>query len=160
MSNNNANQNNERTYNNNHRGRNNNRNKVAKQPKVNPNEIKAPLYLSANLSEDIINEITDVLTNTRFNKISIPLSTYRCLVDSNVDADDNRVCTIGYIRNYNAETKEFTVVVFSNFIDIIKEQGDIALELQFTKYKEGLGTITKFIIVPVYNEESEDDIEE
>ena len=71
MSNNNANQNNERTYNNNHRGRNNNRNKVAKQPKVNPNEIKAPLYLSENLSEDIINEITDVLTNTRFNKISM-----------------------------------------------------------------------------------------
>lgn len=144
--------NNERNYNN--RGRNNNFNdrKVAKQPRVNPNEVKAPLYLPADLDKNILTEINDVLNETKFNKISIPIGTYRCLIESNVDCDDNRVRTIGYIKKYNPETKEFTIVIFENLIEKIKEQGDIAVELQFTKYKNTLGTITKFNIVPIFVE--------
>lgn len=144
--------NNERKYNN-----FNERKKTNKQPKVNPNELKAPLFLSADLNENIVNEILDVLAETKFNKISMPLGTYRCLIDSDLDESDTRVCTIGYIRSFNPETKEFTVIVFSKFLDLIKEYGDIAMELQFTNHKEHLGTITKFNIVPVvYEEESED----
>lgn len=159
--------NNNTNYNNNkrnNRGRNNNfdeNRKAIKQPKVNPNEIKLPLYLPADLEENIVNEIFDVLSTTRFNKISVPLGTYKCLVDSDIDGDDNRVCTIGYIRNYNKENNEFTVIVFGKFLDTIKAYNDIAMELTFNKYKDSLGTITKFNIVPVYyEEESEDGTEE
>lgn len=150
----NFNQNNKRT---NNKERNfNDHNKVARQPKVNPNEFKAQLFLPASLSESIKTEILDVLAKTKFNKISIPVGTYRYLIESNIDADDARVCTIGYIRGYNAETEEFTLVVFSKFTDIIKSLGDIAIDLQFTQYKEKLGTITKFNILPVlYDEEDE-----
>lgn len=151
---NNTNRNNNGRNNNNRRGQNNNFNKkVVRQPKVNPNEIKAPLYLPADLNENIVNEITTVLTETKFNKISIPLGTYRCMIDNNVDADDTRVCTIGYIRKYNAETKEFTLTLFNNFVDLIKSMGDVVVELQFTTFKEALGSITKFNIVPVVYEE-------
>ena len=157
MSNNNTNQNN-RT--NNNRGRNNNydRKKVNKQPKVNPNEIKAPLYLPADLNENIVNEITEVLTSTKFNKISIPIGVRKCFIDNTVDANDTRVATIGYIRNYNAETCEFTVIVFGNFTNIIKELGSIAIDLQIITYKESLGTITKFNIIPVIYEETEEPV--
>lgn len=150
MSNNNTNQNNNERHHNNRGGHNfNNRKKVNKQPKVNPNEIKVPLYLPADLDENIINEINNVLTTTKFDKISIPLGTYRCLIDSNVDADDARVSTIGYIRKYDAETEMFTVVIFSNFIDFFKAQSDNVVTLQFNSHKDHLRTITKFIIVPV-----------
>lgn len=138
--------NNGKSYNNNNF---NSRKKVARQPKVNPNEIKASLFLPANLNENIKNEILDVLATTKFNKISIPLGTYRFMIDSNISEDDNRICTIGYIRNYNADTKEFTVVIFSKFIDLVKGNSNVAIELQFTEYKENLGTITKFNIIPV-----------
>lgn len=148
------NQNNKKTNNKEHNNNFNERNKVAKQPKVNPNELKAPLFLPADLNENIVSEILDVLEKNRFNKISIPVGTYRNLIESNIDADDTRVCTIGYVRGYNAETEEFTVIVFSKFIDLIKSHGDIAMELQFTEYKEKLGTITKFNIVPAVYEEN------
>ena len=158
---NNTNRNNNGRNNNNRRGQNNNFNKkVTRQPRVNPNEIKAPLYLPADLNENIVNEITTVLTETKFNKISIPLGTYRCIIDSNVDADDARVCTIGYIRKYDAETKEFTLTLFNKFTDLIKSQGDVVVELQFTTFKEALGSITKFNIVPVVYEEVTEEVDE
>lgn len=143
--------NNRKNYNN--RGEHNN-NRVARQPKVNPNEFKAPLFLPASLDENVVREIIEVLSTTKFNKISIPLGTYRYNTDTTVDVNDTRVCTIGYIRNYNQETEEFTVSVFSKFTDLVKSFNDAAIELQFTMYKEKLGTITKFNIIPViYTEE-------
>lgn len=164
MSKNNTNQNNNgRNYNNNRKGRNNNFNdhkKVVKHPRVNPNEIKVPLYLPANLNENITNEILDVLAATKFNKISFPLGTYRCLVDSSVDENDTRICTIGHVRGYNAETKEFTVIVFDKFIETIKSHENVAVDLMFTTYKENLGTITKINIVPAFSEEKCEDSDE
>lgn len=156
--NNNKNQNNNGKKYNNNGGRNNNRNKVNMQSKVNPNEIKVPLYLPADLNKNIINEIIDVINTTKFDKISIPLGTYRCLIDSNADANDNRISTIGYIRKYDTETEMFTVVIFNNFIDLFKSKSDNAITLQYNSYKDHLGTITKFNIVPVfYEDESEND---
>ena len=133
----------------------NNFDKTKKQPKINPNEFKLPLYLSADLSEKVTNEIIDVLSNTKFDKVSIPLSTYKTLMDSNVDETDTRVCTIGYIRKYDSESKCFTVIVFNNFVDLIKEFGDSAIVLQFTTHKENLGTITRFNVCPVLYDDSE-----
>lgn len=128
--------------------------KNTRQPKLRHNEIKVPLYLSADLDENMTNSIIDVLSETKFNRISIPLGIYRCLIDNTVDSDDLRVCTIGYIRGYDAETREFTVTIFNKFIDVVKGQGDVVVDLQFTTYKDSLGSITKFNIVPVVYEES------
>lgn len=142
--------NNERNQNN-HVTRSNNFNdnrRNNKVKKVNPNEITIPLYLPADLDENIINEIIDVLESTKFNKISVPLGTYRYLIDSNANADDDRISTIGYIRNYNKETKEFTVITFGRFAELLKEKNCTVIELMFTIYKDSLGTITKFNFVP------------
>ena len=128
----------------NYKGKNNKKNK---QEKINPNEIKVVLNMSANLDENIANEIIDVLYTTKFNKISLPLNVYRSLIDSNAELDDNRVCTIGYIRDFNPETHVFTVVVFKNYVEIFKNM-NIVMDLIFTTYNNSLGAITKFIIKP------------
>lgn len=158
MSNNNT--NNERS--NNVTRRNNfSKKKPVKQPKVNPNEIKVPLFLSADLDDNLVDEILDVLSNTRFNKISIPLGTYRSLIDSNVDMDDNRISTIGYIRDYDAETSVFTVIIFNNFIDLIKKFDNPAVNLMMNiRNNNSLGSITKFNIVPEIDNKEEAKIDE
>jgi hypothetical protein len=124
--------------------------KFFKKPKTNPNEIKAPLIINKVINEDMYTEILDILASTKFNKVSIPIGMFRALLDSNVDADDARVTTVGYIRNYNAETKEFTVVIFKGYMEQIKKHNKYAADLVFTEHpKGGLGTITKFTIYPV-----------
>lgn len=157
--------NNERYYNNNRGGRRNsfnNRNKNDRQPKTNPNVIKMPLYLQNSIPEDIANEILSILATNKFNKISIPLSTYRFTFEE-TNEGDNRVYTIGYIRNYNAETCEFTVVVFDGFLDAIKSLGNVGINPMYTTYNNALGTITKFIAVPVVlaeNESTDDEVDD
>jgi hypothetical protein len=134
---------------NNQRGRNNNYKKSERQPKVNPNELKVALSLPADLNNDIANEILDVLASTKFNKISIPLGAYRNMIDAAAEENDIRVCTIGYIKNYDVVNKVFTVIIFDRFLEVIKnpELGQLKMELAFTTYKEtSLGTITKFNI--------------
>ena len=122
-------------------------NKKPREPKVNPNEVKATLGILKPVDEKVYTEILDVLASTKFNKVSIPLGIYKSVIDSNVDADDSRITTIGYIRDYDAETKKFTVIIFKNFIDYIKDNNYSAIDLLFTVTKNGdLGTITKFII--------------
>ena len=144
---------NEKKYNNNRKEHK----KFNKQPKVvNYTELKVPLYLSAN--QDIIDEVIDVLSDTKFDKISIPLSTYRSLIDSNVDADDTRIATIGHIRKYDSEESEFTVVIYNNFIGLINSHKHFVIEPQITYNKDKkLGTIIKFNIIPVVYENEEAD---
>ena len=124
--------------------------KFFKKSKNNPNEIKAPLTINKVIDENVYTEIIDVLDSTKFNKVSIPIGMFRTLIDSNVDADDARVTTVGYIRNYNAETKEFSVVIFKGYLELIKKHDKYTVDLLFTETsKGGLGTITKFVINPV-----------
>lgn len=152
MSKNNMYQNKNEKRNNRDRGDFNNK-KSNKQPKVNYNKINVPLYLAADLNENIIEEIIDVLAGTKFNKISIPLGTYRCLVDNNTDVNDSRICTIGYINNYNESTKEFTVVIYNNFINTVKEFNNPVIDIKFTIHEDKLGTIVKFNVIPTITEE-------
>ena len=135
-------------------------NKNTKQKKVNPRELKLPLYLSADLSDDIYNEIIDVLNSTKFNKISIPLNISRNLINPNSSENDNKVSVIGYIRNYNTSNGEFTAILFDNFIEPIKNLGDVAMSVSFNTYKEKLTTITRFEIIPVVFEEKTEGDEE
>ena len=105
--------------------------------------IEAKLALPADISDELKEEILQVLKATRFSKISIPLSTYRYLVDSSVKADEKpiRVTTVGYIRKFNSETNVFTVVLFNNSTYKV-------IELGCSEFKDKLGTITKFVIAP------------
>ena len=134
---------------NNEKNYNGKRNKKSKPAKANPNEFKVVLHLSEEANENINNEIIDVLANTRFDKISIPVGTYRNLAEECSDADDNRVCTIGYIRNYDANTKEFTLIIFDKFTKKIKDLGDIVMGVSYTSFKDSLRTITKFNLLPI-----------
>ena len=123
--------------------------KFNKAPKVNPNEIKAQLRIEKVITEDIYTELLDVLASTKFNKVSIPLGVYKNAIDSNVDADDARITTVGYIKDYNAETQIFTVVIFKGLVDTIKNFENPVMKLLFTETRKGtLGTITKFVINP------------
>ena len=151
----NTNFNNRKNFNNNQRGRNNNYKKSDRQSRVNPNEIKVPLLLPADLNEDITNEILDVLASTKFNKVSIPLGAYRNLIEDTAEEGDTRVCTIGYIKNYDVVSKTFAVIIYDKFLETIKnpELGELKMSLVFTTYKEtSLGTITKFNITCVNSE--------
>lgn len=132
--------------------------KFTKKPRVNPNELKASLSINKTINEDMYNEILDVLSNTRFDKISIPVGILKSFIDPNVDADDSRIVTIGYIRNYNAETKEFKLIIFNAFLDQIKNlAGDFSVDALFTETRDNtLGTITKFTIYPTKDVAAED----
>lgn len=111
-----------------------------------------PLSVQEGTSEEVINEIVDVLKGTRFNKISVPLTSYRHLYDDSIAKDDTRISTIGYIKKFNATDKTFTVVLFTNNAKIITEKYDkekLMIEAVFTQYKEKLGVITKLILAPI-----------
>ena len=114
---------------------------------VKDNHLKLNFVLPEDISENAKNELLEVLKGTKFNRISIPVSTYRYYVDKNVNSDDNRVVTIGYIKNYNAEKGEFTVVVFNNNCEAICEFANPALEIVFSEYNGKLGCITKFNVI-------------
>lgn len=132
--------------------------KVTKQSKVKANEIKASLCVPEYPNENIGDEIICVLEDTKFNKISIPINTYRYIVDGRNEIDDVRLCTVGYIRDYNANNKEFTVVIFDRFVGLInKPDTENIIKLAFTTNKDGsLRTITKFIITSLtYTKENE-----
>lgn len=138
-----------KNYNNN-RSRYNNR--KPRQPRVNLNKINAPIYIPEDTNGNVHDEILEVLSSTKFDKISFPLNTYRALIDSNVDASDARTCTIGHICGYNSELEEFSVFIFSKFLDAVKSLGDIAIEIHFSG-KDKLNSITKFNLVTVEYEE-------
>lgn len=121
-----------------------------REKKVNPNQIKAVVAFDEGTPETVAEEILDVLKKTMFNKLSYPIGTYRNYVDDSAAEDDTRITTIGYVRNYDADNEEFTIVLFPKFTDIIKNMGEIGVQVLFTTNKrtEGLGSITKFNIVP------------
>jgi len=125
------------------------------QPKTNPNEVKAKLIFDGTLSDNVIEEILDVLAEMKFNKISVPVGTYRYILEPE-NQEDTRICTAGYVKNYNAEKQEFTIILFSKVRDVIKDLGDLCVELICTVYGGKLGTITKFNILPY----DEDEVEE
>lgn len=54
-------------------------------------------------------ELVDLLCGIPFDKINIPLYTYRCLIRDDDSATGNIIC--GYIEGYDAETDMFNVVI-------------------------------------------------
>lgn len=111
-----------------------------------------PLSVREGTSEEVVNEIIEVLKSTRFNKISFPLTSYRRIYDDTTSADDNRVVAVGYIKKFDATNKTFTVIMFNNNADVLTKKykkEDLMIEAVFTQFKEKLGIITKLVIAPM-----------
>lgn len=123
------------------------------------NAIEARLSLPTDLSDDLYNEIMEVLQTTKFNKISFPLSSYRHNHDNTLPADDTRVITVGYIKKFDQKNNKFIVVLFNNAKAVIDGFVNPVIDVSFTQYNGKLGTITKLIIAPETTELVADDAE-
>ena len=127
--------------------------KPAKKNYPKDNHMKLSFVLPEDASENAVNELLDVLKTTKFNRISFPVSTYRYYLDENIGNDDNRVVTIGYIKNFDAETGLFTIVIFNNNKPAIEVFKNPTLEVVFSEYNGKLGCITKFNVIDMPTEE-------
>lgn len=121
--------------------------------------LKVPFTMPADLTNDIHNEIMDIIETTKFDKVSVPVSSYRRFYDNRIDASDNRTSVIGYIKSFNKEDNTFTVVIYSNNAKITSDFANPEITIAFTIYKDEFGAITKFIIAPTTSEKDIDDSE-
>jgi len=128
------------------------------EPKKNQqNYIKCGIVVPEGTSDAVMEEIFNVLRSTQFNKISIPVGTYRYLIDDSIADDDNRVITVGYIKRFDPESNMFDIAIFSNNKQTIEEFENPALELVFKEYNNKLAVITKFNIVSLPDADDEED---
>lgn len=120
------------------------------------NIIKAQLDLSA-IPSEIAEEIDQVISATRFNKISIPVYSPRCLLtdEENKDTSDKRTAVVGYVKRYNPEDQTFQIVLFANAKAAVNGFVNPVIEPTYTQYNDKLSVITKLVIVP--NEVEEED---
>ena len=130
-----------------------------KQPPK-PTILKLGFALPEGTPDSVIEEILEVIRNAQFDKISVPVSTYRYILDPSIPTDDTRVLTIGYIKDYDPEEEEFTIVVYRANFDTISAIDNPVLEIVFNSYNDKLGVITKFNVIPYVpaepaNEETE-----
>ena len=125
----------------------NNKNAKAATKPTN-NYITAKLVFCKEVSDAVFDEIVDVLKKTKFNKISFPLSSYRNLFDNTVAADDTKMLTVGYIKKFDAENLEFTVMVFPKCKEVVDAFKNPAIEVVWTEFNDKLGVITKLNIIP------------
>lgn len=131
-----------------------NRNNVKKQS-AKPQNLKLTLALPDGTSENVINDILEVLSQERFDKISHPVGTYRYLLDNTIPKDDTRIITVGYIKSYDPEKEEFTVVIYGQNRDLIYGFKDPGLEIVFNTFEDALSVITKFNVIPLFSEEED-----
>lgn len=110
-----------------------------------------------NMSDDLYDEIAEVIEGTKFNKISIPVSASRSTLATFTDGelsekDAVKVTAIGYIRSFDTDALVFDIVVFNNFLESvttanITEGAELCIVPVFTTTKDGgLKTITKFML--------------
>ena len=125
-----------------------NKNRTNQKRIVKNTVLEVPFKTPSDISNDIYNEIMDVIETTKFDKISIPLSSYRHYYDNRVDEKDTKVFVIGYIRKFNKDDNTFTVVIFNNNAKTVTEFTNPEITVGFTQFKDKLGAITKFIIAP------------
>ena len=66
-------------------------------------------------TEDILEEVYETLAITPFDKISVPVSTYKSYIDDSIDPNDNKTITVGYIRSYDDRDEVFNIVLFDKY---------------------------------------------
>lgn len=147
-----------RTNNNNVRGKK----FVKQQQQKRNNYFTLPTIVNGNPSQSILDQINSVLASTPFNKISVPINIYRKYIEQ-TDPDNNKVITTGFVKKYDEDTGNMTIIVFSsNNADAIRNMINPAIEIIFSEYPDAdhLGTITKLNIVDLEAENEEDKEEE
>lgn len=121
----------------------------------NPNNMEVPLVLDESLSDNLYNEIMEIIQTTKFNKISFPLTVQRNAIDPSIPEDDTRVYTAGYIKKFNRN--KFIVHLFNSTRDVIKQKFNGGkIRVDFNQYNDHLTVITRLVIVPAEVDESED----
>ena len=104
-------------------------------------------------SNNVKDEIIEVFKNTQFNKISIPVASFKSIVNPE-DTDDNKNLTVGFVKSFNPETNKFKVVIFNKFKEAINKLEDSAIEITYTEKTDksgnvSLGTIIKLNIIAI-----------
>ena len=104
-------------------------------------------------SNNVKDEIIEVFKNTQFNKISIPVASFKSIVNPE-DTDDNKNLTVGFVKSFNPETNKFKVVIFNKFKEAINNLEDSAIEITYTEKTDksgnvSLGTIIKLNIIAI-----------
>ena len=104
-------------------------------------------------SNNVKDEIIEVFKNTQFNKISIPVASFKNIVNPE-DTDDNKNLTVGFVKSFNPETNKFKVVIFNKFKEAINKLEDSAIEITYTEKTDksgnvSLGTIIKLNIIAI-----------
>ena len=102
---------------------------------------------------NVKDEIIEVFKNTQFNKISIPVASFKNIVNPE-DTDDNKNLTVGFVKSFNPETNKFKVVIFNKFKEAINNLEDSAIEITYTEKTDksgnvSLGTIIKLNIIAI-----------
>lgn len=96
----------------------------------------------------IVNEMTDTLSTIPFNRISIPLNAKRSDI---LGVEDTRYITIGFIRNYNPETEEFSVTILDKYKEAISKFEDPMIEVNFGHYNNSFTKINKISLIDAAN---------
>lgn len=127
--------------------------------------IVAGFNLPSSIPTKIKNEILEIIKDAKFDKLSYSLSTYRKLIDKQIDDDDERINTVGFIKDFNPETNTFKVGIFAGSRDIIEEFVNPIITPLYNTVNKGnnLGVITKLIIEPgptIVSDESDDTVED
>lgn len=104
-------------------------------------------------SNNVKDEIIEVFKNTQFNKISIPVASFKNIVNPE-DTDDTKNLTVGFVKSFNPETNKFKVVIFNKFKEAINNLEDSAIEITYTEKTDksgnvSLGTIIKLNIIAI-----------
>ena len=104
-------------------------------------------------SNNVKDEIIEVFKNTQLNKISIPVASFKNIVNPE-DTDDNKNLTVGFVKSFNPETNKFKVVIFNKFKEAINNLEDSAIEITYTEKTDksgnvSLGTIIKLNIIAI-----------
>ena len=104
-------------------------------------------------SNNVKDEIIEVFKNTQFNKISIPVASFKNIVNPE-DTDDNKNLTVGFVKSFNPETNKFKVVIFNKFKEAINNLEDSVIEITYTEKTDksgnvSLGTIIKLNIIAI-----------
>lgn len=116
------------------------------EKKSNNNYLEAQLVFDESVSDELKEEIINVLATTKFNKLSYPISTYSYLLFENVENSENKTTVVGYIKKFIKDESKFIFVIYNNSKEIIKSFADMKIKVKFNEYNGKLGIITKIVV--------------
>ena len=116
------------------------------EKRSNNNYLEAQLVFDESVSDELKEEIINVLATTKFNKLSYPISTYSYLLFEFVENSENKTTVVGYIKKFIKDESKFVFVIYNNSKEIIKSFADMKIKVKFNEYNGKLGIITKIVV--------------